>query len=115
MKTMSGNSVRVPYSFSILRYVHDSVTQEFLNIGVAVYSPQGFFLQARCTPHYGRLNHTFGGGSGTGGAAASKIDGERFRQLTRYIEQEVNAIGGLSVKMRGGEAAIDAGVILKAL
>jgi len=30
--------VRTPYTFSILRYVHDPVTQEFINIGVAVYS-----------------------------------------------------------------------------
>ena len=48
----------MPPGASTLRYVHDSVTKEFLNIGVAVYAPQGFFLQAKCTPHYGRLNNT---------------------------------------------------------
>jgi hypothetical protein len=74
--------MRTPYSFSVLRYVHDSVTQEFINIGVAVYSSEAGFLRAICTTHYNRITRTF-----------TKIDGNRFRQLTRYIEEQVSAIG----------------------
>ena len=74
--------MRIPYSFSVLRYIHDPVTQEFVNIGVAVYSQQSGFLRAICTAHYGRIRHTF-----------TKIDGNRFRQLTRYIQEQVNAMG----------------------
>jgi hypothetical protein len=71
-----------PYSFSVLRYVHDPVTQEFANIGVAVYSPEQRYLNARCEIHYGRITKIFG-----------KIDGERFRQATRYIQERVKSIG----------------------
>ncbi|MEX2263942.1 MAG: DUF3037 domain-containing protein [Bryobacteraceae bacterium] len=74
--------MRTPYSFSILRYIHDPVTQEFVNIGVAVYSHEARFLRAICTTHYARITQLF-----------TRIDGNRFRQLTRYIQEQVNAVG----------------------
>jgi len=74
--------MKIPYSFSILRYVHDPVTQEFVNIGVAVYSPEAGFLRAICDTHYARITKMF-----------AKIDGNRFRQLTRYIQEQITAIG----------------------
>jgi hypothetical protein len=74
--------MKTPYSFSILRYVHDPVTQEFVNIGVAVYSREAGFLRALCDTHYSRITAMF-----------AKIDGDRFRQLTRYIQERVTAIG----------------------
>lgn len=74
--------MRTPYSFSVLRYVHDPVTQEFINIGVAVYSREAGFLRAICTTHYARITRMF-----------TKIDGNRFRQLTRYIQEQLSAIG----------------------
>jgi len=30
--------MKTAYSYSVLRYIHDPVTQEFINIVVAVYS-----------------------------------------------------------------------------
>ncbi len=78
-----------PYSFSILRYVHDPVTQEFVNIGVAVYSRETGFLRAKCANHYGRISRMF-----------EKINGDRFRQLTSFIQQQINATGAsLSSKL----------------
>jgi hypothetical protein len=73
--------MRKPYSFSILRYVHDPVTQEFINVGVAVYSHEARFLRAKCTTRYERITKMF-----------ARIDGERFRQLISYIENRVNTI-----------------------
>jgi len=74
--------MKTPYSFSILRYVHDPVTQEFINIGVAVYSRETGFLRAMCATHYARITKMF-----------AKIDGNRFRQLTRYIQEQIGVIG----------------------
>jgi hypothetical protein len=74
--------MRIPYSFSVLRYVHDSVTQEFVNIGVAIFARDAGFLRVRCTTHYTRIARMF-----------AKIDGERLRQLTRHIEEQLNAMG----------------------
>ncbi|HEY3744588.1 MAG TPA: DUF3037 domain-containing protein [Bryobacteraceae bacterium] len=74
--------MKTPYSFCVLRYVHDPVTQEFINIGVAVYSPERGFLRAVCATHYARITKMF-----------TKIDGNRFRQLMRYVQEQVNALG----------------------
>lgn len=74
--------MKVAYSYSILRYVHDPVTQEFINIGVAVFSPAAKYFCARCTTSYGRITNAF-----------EKIDGNRFRQLSRYVQDRICAAG----------------------
>src|SRR5205814_10476345 len=74
--------MKVAYTFSVLRYVHDPVSLEFANIGVALYAPEARYLSAVCTPHYGRLSKMF-----------ARIDGDHFRQITRYIEQELQNLG----------------------
>ncbi|MGO9273834.1 MAG: DUF3037 domain-containing protein [Terriglobia bacterium] len=48
--------MKIPYTFSVLRYVHDPVTTEFVNVGVALYAPDAKYLSAICTPHYARLS-----------------------------------------------------------
>ena len=50
------------------------VTAEFVNIGVALYAPAAKYLNAICTSHYQRLSTMF-----------EPIDGEHFRQITRFI------------------------------
>ncbi len=72
----------VPYSFSVLRYIHDPVTQEFLNIGVAVFSAEAEYLNAICTTKYGRISETF-----------CKIDGVGFRQLSQHIQDSIRSAG----------------------
>jgi hypothetical protein len=74
--------MKVPYSFSVLRYVHDPVTQEFVNIGVALFSPEGRYFRAICTTSYGRITHVF-----------QRIDGPRFRQLSHHVQQRICAAG----------------------
>ncbi|HWB86962.1 MAG TPA: DUF3037 domain-containing protein [Bryobacteraceae bacterium] len=72
--------MKVAYSFSVLRYVHDPVTQEFVNIGVAVFSPEAEYLRAICTTSYSRITNMF-----------QRIDGPRFRQLSRYVQDQISA------------------------
>jgi hypothetical protein len=72
----------IPYSFCVLRYVHDAVTSEFVNVGVAVFSTEVPFFKARCTIQYGRITRMF-----------DRIDGERFKQAVRFIEEEINLLG----------------------
>jgi hypothetical protein len=73
---------KVAYHFSVLRYMHDTVTQEFVNIGVAVFAPEAGFLRARCADGYARISHMF-----------LKIDGSNYRQMVRYIQSQVEGIG----------------------
>lgn len=72
----------IPYSFSVLRYIHDGVSSEFVNVGVAIYAGDASYLKAKCTIQYGRITRLF-----------DRIDGDRFKQLVRYIEDEVTAVG----------------------
>jgi hypothetical protein len=74
--------MKVAYSFSVLRYIHDPVTQEFVNIGVAVFSLEARYFRAICTTSYSRITHMFG-----------KIDGRGFRQFSRYIQDRICAVG----------------------
>lgn len=74
--------MKIPYSFSVLRYVHDPSTQEFVNIGVAVFSSEARYLRAICTPNYGRIRQMF-----------QKVDGQRIRQISRYIQDRILTAG----------------------
>jgi hypothetical protein len=74
--------MKIPYAFSVLRYVHDPVTSEFANVGVALYAPEARYLGAMCTAHYARLSKMF-----------SQIDGDHFRQISKYIEGELQQLG----------------------
>jgi hypothetical protein len=69
------------YHFSVLRYVFDPLTQEFVNIGLVVYAPQHGFIQTMCTNHYSRVSRMF-----------SSVDGGSFRSVTRFIEEKINAL-----------------------
>ena len=70
------------YQFAVLRYVHDTVAQEFVNVGVALFAPEAGFLEAQCTDSYVRISQMF-----------LKIDGSNFRQILRYIQVQLEALG----------------------
>jgi hypothetical protein len=72
----------VAYQFSVLRYVHDTATQEFVNVGVAVFAPEIGFLQARWTDSYARISALF-----------VRVDGAHFRQIVHYIGSQIQALG----------------------
>lgn len=74
--------MKTAYSFMILRYVHDIMTGEFINVGVVLYSPEARFLGAICNKRYGRLTKLF-----------LEIESEQYRSLMRYIESHINAMG----------------------
>lgn len=74
--------MKTPYSFSVLRYIHDIVTGEFINVGVVLYAPKVKFLSAMCTPRYGRLSKMF-----------SNINGDHFRQVVRHIQARLEEEG----------------------
>lgn len=74
--------MRFAYSFSVLRYVHDPVSQEFVNIGVAVYSADANYLRAQCSTSYARISEMF-----------QKIDGPRFRQIVRFVQDQISRVG----------------------
>ena len=71
-----------PYSFIVLRYVHDVMSGEFVNVGVALYAPGAKYIGALCNPRYTRLSRMF-----------LDVDGDYFRGLVRYIETRFEELG----------------------
>lgn len=50
---------RMPYSYTVLRYVHDVMTGEFVNVGVVVHAPSGGLLLHRFRGTLGRIKNVF--------------------------------------------------------
>jgi len=71
-----------PYSYSVLRYVHDITTGEFINVGVAIYAPEARFASAMCRNTIGRLSKVFPG-----------IKTAHFRSLMRHIQDCFDQLG----------------------
>jgi hypothetical protein len=71
----------IPYEFSILRYSYDPLTEEFINVGIVLYSPSAQFLQARVSTNYGRASKVFG-----------RIDGARYRSVLRHLQGELDKL-----------------------
>lgn len=74
--------MKTPYSFSVLRYTHDVVTGEFINVGIVLYAPKAKFLSAICTSRYGRLSKMF-----------NNVNGEHFKYVVRYIQAQIEEEG----------------------
>lgn len=53
--------MKTPYTFTVLRYVHDTATGESLNIGVVAHAPSARYLGARFQTNSGRLKEAFPG------------------------------------------------------
>ena len=74
--------MKTAYSFVVLRYIHDVMTGEFINIGVALYAPEVKYIGGLCNTRYGRVTKMFG-----------EINGDYFRGLMRYIEARFEELG----------------------
>ena len=49
-----------PHQYQLLRYIHDRVTGEFVNVGVVVFSKEDAFLEAKVLTRYGRISQFYG-------------------------------------------------------
>jgi hypothetical protein len=74
--------MKTPYTFTILRYMHDTVTGEFVNVGVALYAPDVRYASGLCRTTYSRLAKVFPG-----------MNGDSFKSLMRYIQSRLEEIG----------------------
>lgn len=54
-------TMRNPYSYVLLRYRHDPLSGEFLNVGVVLYAPESRFLGTKMRKTLGRLGKAFPG------------------------------------------------------
>lgn len=53
--------MKTPFSYVVLRYMHDVFTREFVNVGLLLYAPRGEFLAFRRVPRLDRVKGMFPG------------------------------------------------------
>lgn len=75
-------SASIKYSYTVLRYVHDTVTGEFVNVGVALFAPEAGYLSAICRTTYRRISTAFPG-----------LNGEQFRAVMRHVQAKFEQLG----------------------
>jgi hypothetical protein len=66
------------YQYQIIRYRHDRVTGEFINVGMIVYSPEYQYLNCKIITKYGRITSFFPG-----------ADGRAILKTLRHFEKEI--------------------------
>lgn len=69
------------YEYSVLRYVHDPLTEEFMNIGIVVYSLESRFLEVMLNEKYGRISQSF-----------SSFSSGSYKKLLNLIESKAASI-----------------------
>ncbi len=72
---------KLEYSYTVLKYRHDIVTGEVLNIGVVIYAPETGQKLFHVISNYARLSNAFEG-----------FDDEQFRLLRSRFAIAVNKI-----------------------
>ena len=70
-----------PYTYTILRYVHDARAGEMLNVGIVLYVPAEHRLLVKTRHTHGRLKDAF-----------PDLDGEAFRSAMRAVERAIGAV-----------------------
>lgn len=74
--------MKTTFTFTVLRYVHDVATGEFVNMGVALYAPDAKYVSAICNPRYTRLSRVF-----------LDVNGDQIRSLMRFIQARFEEYG----------------------
>ena len=72
----------VVYSFTVLRYVHDVVAREFLNVGIVMYLPESGELKVKTQKSISRLSGAF-----------PDIEAPAFRKAMRAIDRGIARLG----------------------
>jgi len=72
-------NTKTPYQFAILRYIHDPLTEEFLNVGVVLYAKHDCYLKVKISSRYTRLSNAF----------VSNINGAYYRRLVTHISSQI--------------------------
>jgi hypothetical protein len=73
------------YTYTVLRYVHDITTGEFVNVGVALYCADARFIGAKLRPTYGRITKVF---PGANGEYVKQMLGQIGRNFETFAGQE---------------------------
>ena len=91
-----------PYSYTILRYLHDQRAGEMLNVGIVIHVPSQNLLLSRTRHTYGRMK-----------AAFSDLDGRAFTDSMRAADRSIEAAARDLIDMRLFPYDGDAGTLAR--
>jgi hypothetical protein len=69
------------YQFQVVRYIHDRITGEFVNVGIVLYMPESQFLKSKFINKFSRLSHFF-----------VDLNGHSLLNALRQFDKEINII-----------------------
>jgi len=69
------------YQYQIVRYIHDRITGEFVNVGVVIYMPETRFLKSRFINKFSRLSHFF-----------VDLNGHSLLNALKQFDKEINVV-----------------------
>lgn len=95
---------KLPYTYTVLRYIHDTATAEFVNVGIVLHCPKSHFVGAKLRKTYGRLSKLF-----------PDLDASAFRSSMHAIEGAINLAGSNYAKQNLFPATGDASTFARAV
>lgn len=69
------------YQYQIVRYIHDLVTSEFVNVGIVIYQPDIKFVSSKFINKYSRISQFFG-----------EINGQYLISVLKQFSTEINNV-----------------------
>lgn len=83
-------SIKTPYEYTVVRYVHDPLTQEFLNVGIIMYRADAPQLTIDLNSQYGRISKAF-----------ETMDGTQYRRVMRELKNRVTTMNTRLTQSQG--------------
>lgn len=72
---------KIPYTYCIVKYLHDPSAGEMLNVGVLLCAPTYSFIDVKFNLYYERLSNAFAG-----------FDGDHYREMVTRIQYSVQSL-----------------------
>jgi hypothetical protein len=69
------------FQYQIVRYIHDRITAEFVNVGIVIYQPESNFIGGKFINKFSRVSHFF-----------TEINGQYLISTLRQFEHELNHV-----------------------
>ncbi|WP_026902426.1 DUF3037 domain-containing protein [Pedobacter glucosidilyticus] len=70
----------IKYNYQILRYIHDQVTGEFVNVGIVLFEAESKFLKSKVLSKFSRISNFFG-----------EINGYFLLSALKHFQTEITA------------------------
>lgn len=80
--------MKTTYTYTVLRYVHDPSTGEFVNVGAALYAPEARFAGVLCRTTYERFSCMFPDFDGNAFRSVVRFVGSQFEKLNEKLQED---------------------------